>query len=122
VLNEALHVTGPALRFFEMPRTPVAALGTEAAAGLLASWTCNLFLAPMFSTELGGIQLYPFRAVPNEQGSPLAACFAAIVAGAVVLTVIVYVGVIRRWQSAIRIAGYIIAGLVLWLYRSYGTG
>jgi hypothetical protein len=246
------------LRAGARPRTSVAALGTAAAAGLLASWMCNLFLAPMFSTELGRIRLYPLRAeesptwrfdpdgsrfritqpdidiphldlnylerfVPPEkrdssrlenasaysdahrdlmaanryyratagdwltqfttllcflsaalvsawaadylvrsgrgpvacifcyaelylsamalltglalvvifaiimsdrylQGGPPVAPFAAILTGAVVLTALAYVGVLRRWHPAIPIAGYVIGGVALWLYLSYGAG
>ena len=41
------------LRVGVRPRTPAAALGAAAAAGLLAAWVCNLFLAPMLATEGG---------------------------------------------------------------------
>jgi Protein kinase domain len=42
------------------PRTPAAALGCAAAAGLMAAWVCNLFLAPMLTQ--GSSRLYPLRA------------------------------------------------------------
>jgi hypothetical protein len=63
-----------------------------------------------------------FMSDPNVQGGPPVARFAAILAGAVVLTVLAYVGVLRHWHPAIRIAGYVIGGFALWLYCSYGTG
>ena len=41
-------------------RTAAAALGSAAAAGLLAAWVCNLFIAPMLATEIR-TQLYPLK-------------------------------------------------------------
>jgi hypothetical protein len=49
------------LRAGVRPRTPAAALGAAAAAGLLAAWVCNLFLAPLLVTD-AHVQLYPLRA------------------------------------------------------------
>jgi hypothetical protein len=42
------------------PRTPAAAVGAAAAAGLLAAWVCNLFVAPLLSQDSS--RLYPLRA------------------------------------------------------------
>jgi hypothetical protein len=49
------------LRAAARPRTPAATLGSAAAAGLLAAWVCNLFLAPALSGSMR-VRLYPLRA------------------------------------------------------------
>jgi hypothetical protein len=54
---------GWVLRVGARPRTPAAALGAAAAAGLLAAWVCNLFVAPLFAA---GSQAQLYRLYAEE--------------------------------------------------------